>query len=60
MKTIVLCGRGQCCPKLRVPLAKADGSWGDKQKFTIIDDDGKKVKLTKEQLDLLATEIRKL
>ena len=51
MKYITMCGRaGSCCPVLGTPE-------GTEKFYTITDDYGGKVKLTKEQLQILKDKV---
>jgi preprotein translocase subunit YajC len=50
-EAIVLCGRGKCCPE----VIKVD-----EDTYEIIDDDGNKIRVKKENLDLIPDAVRVL
>ncbi len=54
-KTIILCGRAKCCPKIIRKLSS-----DNKSIITIEDDTGGKVTLTEEQVKILPEAILKL
>jgi len=54
-KTIILCGRGRCCPKITKTLSS-----DKKSIITIEDDNGGKVELTEKQMKMLPEAILQL
>jgi hypothetical protein len=50
-ENVVLCGKGKCCPEVKQI---------DENTFEIIDDEGNKIRVTKEQLMLIPDAVKVL